>query len=118
MCRIDTYKRRNETCVETFGLLYHDNMKITRETLLEQGWKENELFKSYVIYEKTVTVDCSQDQNCLSSSQDFNLAISQYSNTLYRDWNVHVDNEIFESVASLDVSDFEQIDALLKLCCV
>lgn len=84
-------------------------MKITRETIEELGWEREEMgFKSHslVWYKKTYIV----------KSETFHLTLREESNTIGRDWFVHVDNCDFESVASLDVATFEQIDALVELC--
>jgi len=78
------------------------NMKITPETLQQQGWTE------------------SSDPNLpwRSWSKEvgrFFLDLDNVSNMAGRGWSLHVDNWCRDSVASLDVDTFEHIEGLLKL---
>ena len=75
---------------------------ITPEALKEQGWE--------FIGGKLEILDLWEKKQ-----DGFWLQLGKYSNTPVRDWNVHVDNQDRQSVASMDVSLFSHIDNLLKL---
>ena len=87
-----------------FGRLgiFVEHMKITPETLEQNGWTE------------------SSDPNLpwRSWSKEvgrFFLDLDNVSNMTGRGWSLHVDNWCRDSVASLDVDTFEHIDGLLRL---
>lgn len=48
-------------------------------------------------------------------SKDHRIEIGKYSNTPGRDWHVHIDNEDFQSIGSLDIQEVWQLDAILRL---
>lgn len=75
---------------------------ITPEALKEQGWE--------FLDGEIALLDLWEKEQ-----DGFWLQLSKCSNTPGRDWNVHVDNQDRQSVASMDVSLFSHIDNLLKL---
>lgn len=85
-------------------------MDINIDTLNSEGWKYN--CYEYIFsspqdewYEKTY----------IKNGITFYLEIRSQSNTVGRDFYVHVDNSDHDTVAALDVKTFEQIDKLLEL---
>ena len=48
-------------------------------------------------------------------SEDRRIEITKDSNMSGRDWTVHIDNEDFQSIGSLDIQEVWQLDAMLKL---
>jgi hypothetical protein len=80
-------------------------MKITEEELLKRGWKpEDDTTKliSKCCYTKCV------DDKYLTLYNDF-------TNTIDRDWRLHVDNCDFETSAVIDVRDFEHIEKVMEI---
>lgn len=54
----------------------------------------------------------------ITYSKDFDnchLTINETSNTIGRDWHVHIDNCDFQSVGSCDVQTFDHINKFLKI---
>jgi hypothetical protein len=77
-------------------------MKITPETLEQNGWSE--------------TTNPDFPWRSWSKEVDkFFLDISNISNMASRNWSLHVDNWCRDTVASLDVETFEHIEGLLEL---
>jgi hypothetical protein len=77
-------------------------MKITPETLEQNGWTET---SDPILPWRSWSKEAGK----------FFLDIDNVSNMIGRDWCLHVDNQCRDSVASLDVDTFEQIEGLLKL---
>lgn len=48
-------------------------------------------------------------------SEDHRIEFHKDSNMPGRDWTVHIDNEDFQSIASLDIQEVWQLDAILRL---
>lgn len=80
-------------------------MNITKTALIEQGWEVINEFEDFISYHKTV----------LFNGREFHLTIRELSNTIGRDFFVHVDNCDFDTVGSMDVATFEQINKFLEL---
>lgn len=43
------------------------------------------------------------------------ISIKDISNTVNRNWNVHIDNKDFETIASVDIETVEHFNMLMKL---
>ncbi len=78
---------------------------ITVERLKEEGWEQ---ILDYLPV---------PDENCfwVRKTRDYKLELCSFSNTPGKFWNVHVDNDRGESIASMDVQTFSDIDKLLHL---
>lgn len=49
-------------------------------------------------------------------SEDRQVIISKLSNTVGRDWSVHVDNEVYETIGAFDVQYAHQLQIALWFC--
>lgn len=49
-------------------------------------------------------------------SEDRQVIISKLSNTAGRDWSVHVDNEVYETIGAFDVQYAHQLQIALWFC--
>ena len=49
-------------------------------------------------------------------SEDRQVIISKLSNTAGRDWSVHVDNEVFETIGAFDIQYAHQLQIALWIC--
>lgn len=49
-------------------------------------------------------------------SKDGRININNASNTLGRSWNIHIDNEDFDTIGSMDVEYVHQLQQVLRLC--
>lgn len=103
-------------------------MKITKELLLEKDWSiyhddimmnlsdGKELEKQGIQYkfeEYILTVfNSDHDEN-----KGFWLLTMRYdlSNTIDRDWSCHIDNNVHESVACVDIDTVEHFNKLMDL---
>lgn len=99
---------------ESGGFLYEedidglstDSTPINERTLSQQEWILYSLFGGkFIRYEKSITC----------GDRSFLCDLQKESNTVGRDWCLHVDNEDAESIGSMDVATFGQIDRFLKL---
>lgn len=43
------------------------------------------------------------------------ISVKNISNTINRDWNVHIDNKNWETIASVDIETIEHFNMLMKL---
>lgn len=57
------------------------------------------------------------DENCFWTKRvpGYKLELCSFSNTPGKSWNIHIDNNRCESLASMDVQTFSEIDKLLHL---
>jgi len=82
-----------------------DSIKITEESLLEDGWEVTEILFDDVYYKKTYIVN----------GVTFHCDVRKFGNMVGREWNVHIDNDRFESIGDMDVATFGQIDKFIEL---
>lgn len=77
---------------------------MNREELIKEGWTPQITFLHEEFYK------------CISyKGIVFHCTIAPYSNTINRDYNVHIDNDHFETVGSMDIANLEQLDKILDL---
>jgi len=101
-------KSRSFLAEEDIDGLDKASVKITEESLLEDGWDYEQDYDQYYHYSKAI-------DNPKNSKWKFYLEIRPGSNTVGRDWYLHVDNNCFESVGTMDVATFGQIDKFIEL---
>lgn len=49
------------------------------------------------------------------TSEDGRVIITNLSNSIGRDWNVHIDNEDFQTIGGLDIQETWQLETILRL---
>lgn len=78
---------------------------ITIENLKEQGWEQILDFMPV------------PDENCFWTKKvpGYKLELCNFSNTPGKSWNIHIDNDRGEGLASMDVQTFSEINKLLHL---
>lgn len=79
------------------------DIKITKEFLLAQGFEENYPIKGHEDFVEYVSLDGR-------------ITFSELSNMADRDWMVHVDNDHYETIGSLDVANLAQVKTFFGLC--
>lgn len=105
-CHLKKNPRFFGTIAEDSVELHPNYLPITEEMLENNGWEYfSELQDAFKGYKKTIECD----------GKTFHCDLIKTSNTPNRDWFVHVDNDIFESVGTMDVSNFHHINEFLKL---
>lgn len=90
--------------------MHNDNDLITVPAMESAGWKKNELEAKY-------GGDDSWDKDYTVDGRTFHCTLRKESNTVGRDWFVHVDNACWDSVGSMDVARFSQIERFLQMLC-
>ena len=75
------------------------------ENLKEQGWEQILDFMPV------------PDENCFWTKRvpGYKLELCSFSNTPDKSWNIHIDNDRGESLASMDVQTFSEVNKLLRL---
>lgn len=84
------------------------NAKITSERLRGDGWKLDRWTMEKLSWE-------SYNKTFIVNGMSLLCSIQRISNHPFREWNLHVDNDCSESIGSMDVETFEQIEKFLDL---
>lgn len=84
---------------------------ITKELLIANGFTEKPL--PYFKDEKEV--EYVRDVPLLYSDEEYHLSVTSYSNTVNRDWCLHVDNECFSTSGMVDIQTIYHFNTFMEL---
>lgn len=78
----------------------YEPIPLTEEFFVKNGFIRSKILSNYNIYE----------------SEDMRIKITDLTNSGDGYWNVHVDNEYFDTIGSCDVKYVHQFQQMLRLC--
>lgn len=105
--------------VSCIGGCQSDNVEVCLSGSREKVWVSREDLSSLLVTEEFLeTHGFKKEKEFWDQwvSEDRQVIISKLSNTPGRDWYVHVDNEVYETIGAFDVQYVHQLQIALWFC--
>lgn len=82
--------------------------KISKQILLNNGF-------TYIDKTCNEYLGNSWDEYVIDVDSLYAISVKDISNMIDRNWNVHIDNKNYETIASVDIDTVEHFNMLMKL---
>lgn len=108
--------------VSCIGGCQSDNVEVNLSESRERIWLDREELNPVLITEEFLeTHGFKKEKDKILGwdqwvSEDRQVIISELSNTAGRDWSIHVDNEVYETIGAFDVQYAHQLQIALWFC--